>query len=188
MGSSIGNSSQGGRSVPRQLRLQLPADTALAQSRNRALWNDGRTAEEADFYTFGYSGRSTDEIFEAIEQAGVSTVLDVRFTPLSMYKPDFSKTNLRDILATRGLGYLHLPDLGVPRDIRAKAISSGDRAVIWEWYDQEIVPRFLGNLHRFFNIADHPVALMCVEIDPRACHRHRLFQGLEDLGLYGYDL
>jgi len=29
---------------------------------------------------------------------------------------------------------------------------------------------------------------MCVEADPTECHRHLLFQALEDNGLQGYDL
>lgn len=170
-------------------RLELPTDTLSVQMHNKALWNDGRSIQEADFFTFGYSGRPTGEILGLVKQAGVSTVVDIRFTPLSMYKPDFSKTNLRRIVEGHGLAYLHLPELGVPREVRAKAMRIGSRDVIWEWYDAEVVNRFVGrNLHRFLNMADHPIALMCVEIDPTACHRHRLFEALEDRGLRGFDL
>lgn len=156
---------------------------------NKACWNDGRTPEEADFYTLGYSGRPTNEILDAIKQAGVSTVVDIRFTPLSMYKPDFSKRNLERIITSHGLRYLHLRWLGVPREIRARAAEVGDLNLIWDWYDNAVVANFVGkNLHTFFNMAQHPLALMCTELDPRACHRHRLFQALEDRGLRGYDL
>lgn len=170
-------------------RLQLPTDSLGVQLRNKALWNDGRSIEGADFFTLGYSGRPTDEILELIKRAGVSTVVDIRFTPLSMYKPDFSKTNLRRIIEGHGLCYLHVRDLGVPREVRAKAIHTGSRDVIWKWYDAQVVDRFIGfNLHSFLNMADHPFALMCVEIDPTACHRHRLSEALEDRGLQGFDL
>lgn len=170
-------------------RLQLPTDSVGVQVRNKAIWNDGRSLDDADFFTFGYSGRPTEEILESVKRAGVSTVVDIRFTPLSRYKPDFSKSNLQRLVEGHGLCYLHIPELGVPREIRARATRTGSRHVIWEWYDVEVVDRFLGrNLHRFLNMADHPLALMCVEIDPTACHRHRLFQALEDRGLVGYDL
>ena len=39
-----------------------------------------------------------------------------------------------------------------------------------------------------FGVADHPVAFMCVELDPTACHRHRLSLALEEQGLRGFDL
>ena len=170
-------------------RLNLPTTSKSTQLRNRAFWNDSRSPEDADFFTFGYSGRPTEEILDALVEARVSTVVDIRDTPLSMYKPDFSKRNLQRIVESHGLSYLHLPWLGVPREVRAKAAEASDLTVIWDWYDSEVVATFLGrNLHRFYNFADHPVALMCVEIDPESCHRHRLFQALEDRGLHGFDL
>ena len=170
-------------------RIALPTSSKRIQVRNKACWNDGRSVQDANFFTFGYSGRSTDEIFEAVKEAGVSTVVDIRFTPYSMYKPDFSKRNLERIAKSHGLDYLHLQWLGVPREIRARAAEVRDLNVIWDWYDDVVVASFLGrNLNTFFNLADHPLALMCTEMDPSACHRHRLFQALEDRGLHGFDL
>ena len=170
-------------------RLKLPTSSKGQQVTSKALWNDGRSPADADFFTFGYSGRPTDEILEALRNAGVSTVVDIRFTPLSMYNPDFSKRNLQRIVEGYGLTYMHLRWLGVPREIRARAADAGDLNLIWDWYDREAIARFIGhNLHMFFNMADHPVALMCTEVDPKACHRHLLFQALEDRGLRGFDL
>jgi uncharacterized protein (DUF488 family) len=171
------------------LSYQLPSDPVRVQLDGRAIWNDGRSIEDADFFTFGYSGRPTEEVLDLLKSAGVATVVDIRFSPVSMYKPDFSKSNLCRIVEAHGLTYLHLPELGVPKAIRVLAAERGTRDVIWEWYDTNIVDEFVGtNLHFFLNIADHPMALMCVEIDPRACHRHRLFEALEDQGLRGFDL
>jgi len=170
-------------------RLVLPSASKSVQLHRKACWNDSRSPAVADFFTFGYSGRPTEEILDTLVQAGVSTVVDIRDTPLSMYKPDFSKSNLERIVERHGLSYLHIPWLGVPREIRARAAKVSDLTMIWDWYDSEVVATFLGrNLHRFLNFADHPVALMCVEIDPESCHRHRLFQALEDRGLRGFDL
>lgn len=170
-------------------RLALPSVSKSVQLHRKACWNDSRSPADADFFTLGYSGRPTEEILDALVQAGVSTVVDIRDRPLSMYKPDFSKRNLQRIVERHGLSYLHLRWLGVPREIRARAAEASDLTVIWDWYDREVVATFLGrNLHRFFNFAEHPVALMCVEIDPESCHRHRLFQALEDRGLHGFDL
>jgi uncharacterized protein (DUF488 family) len=169
--------------------LPLPTDSESVQLVNRSAWNGGRSVEDADFFTLGYAGRTIDEIVERLRKAGVSTLVDVRHAPVSMYKPEFSKGNLRRYLEVSGVGYLHLPDLGIPRDIRSLAIGKQDRTQLWEWYDHHVVEPFFGrNLHYFFNFADHPIALMCVESDPTACHRHRLVLALERRGLLAFDL
>lgn len=169
-------------------RLKLPSASAKVQAARRDLWNDGRSPEEADFFTIGYTGRKTEDLLATLIACGVQTLIDIRQNAVSMYRPELSKSNLRALVESKGIHYYHMPDLGVPRDIRAKAIAAGSREVIWEWYDEYVVEPYLRNLHWFFNAAEHPVALMCVEIDPCECHRHRLFIGLEQRGLRGYDL
>lgn len=144
--------------------------------------------ETADFYTVGYEGRTTEDLMSALTRAGVRTLLDIRFTPLSMYRPDLSKSNFQRRIEAAGMVYLHAPDCGVPKDIRAKSIATGTRDTIWEWYDANVInQRFEFNLHWFLNL-EHPVAMMCVECDPEECHRHRIFLALEKHGLRGYDL
>jgi len=121
--------------------------------------------------------------------SGVRTLLDIRQNAVSMYRPELSKANLQQAVEGRGLNYMHVPELGVPRDIRAKAIATGSRAVIWDWYDEHVAKPYVGrNLHQFLNSVEHPVALMCAELDPTECHRHRLCVMLEAQGLEGFDL
>jgi uncharacterized protein (DUF488 family) len=175
--------------VPQVNRLKLPTASAKRQMENKIRWNDGRSADAADFFTIGYTGRKTDELIATLLSNGVRTLVDVRQVPVSMYRPDLSKSNFARILAENGLHYVHMPELGVPRDIRAKAIETGSRDVIWEWYDEYVGAPYVGmNLHRFLNSVEHPVAMMCVEIDPQECHRHRLSVALEQMGLRGFDL
>jgi uncharacterized protein (DUF488 family) len=175
--------------MPQANRLKLPSASPRRQTENKALWNEARSPEAAHFFTVGYTGRPLDEILTLLVSSGVRTLADIRQYPVSMYRPELSKNNLRRSAEARGLIYAHLPELGVPRDIRALAIEAGTRDVIWDWYDRHIVSSYVGrNLHHFFNSIEHPVALMCVEIDPHECHRHRLSLALEGLGLIGYDL
>lgn len=175
--------------MPQKNRLNLPSATPKQQKENRFLWNEGRTSADADFFTLGYSGRRLEDLLLEFEACGITTLMDIRHNPVSMYRPELSKKNLRAALQSWGIEYLHLPELGVPRDIRAKAIASGTRDTIWEWYDRYIAePYVSANLHTFLNSADHPVVMMCVEADPSECHRHRLFMALEAMGLCGYDL
>lgn len=175
--------------MPQVHRLKLPSVPARVQAENKAKWNEARTAKDADFFTLGYTGRPLDELLGALQAAGVRSVVDIRQYPVSMYRPEVSKGNLARALAKCGIDYVHLPDLGVPRDVRALAIDAGKRDVIWDWYDTNVVEPYLGrNLHQFLNGLEHPVALMCVELDPSECHRHRLFLALEEWGLRGFDL
>jgi uncharacterized protein (DUF488 family) len=168
--------------------LKLPTKSARARADGRAFWNDGRTMETADFFTIGYEGRKTDELIATLRSAGVQCVLDVRFNPVSVYRPELSKANFEKLLARHGLSYFHIREWGVPRDIRAKGIEAGSREPIWEWYDDSVVEQFFQkNLHRFLNL-EHPVAMMCMERDPSECHRHLLFNALEAHGLRGFDL
>ena len=175
--------------MPQANRLKLPSTPAKQQVANKSLWNESRSPNAADFFTIGYSGRKTDVLLQTLVEASVRTLVDVRQNPVSMYRPDLSKRNLQQLVEALGMHYLHLPELGVPRDIRAKAIATGNRDVIWAWYDEYVVGPYLGgNLHQFFNAVEHPAAFMCTELDPTECHRHRLFVALEEKGLKGFDL
>jgi uncharacterized protein (DUF488 family) len=159
------------------------------QLQRREAWNDDRSRESADFFTVGYVGRTVQQIIALLTSHAIATLVDIRFTPVSQYRPEFSKRNLQTAVEGAGLSYLHVPSLGVPRDIRGRAVGESDRSEIWDWYDRVVVDRFARrNMHEFFNAAEHPVAFMCVEADPTSCHRHRLSLGLERVGLRGFDL
>ena len=171
-----------------QRPLKLPTNPARVRAENKALWNEARSLDGADFFTVGYEGRKIDDLIAALKSAEVQSILDIRHTPLSMYRPELSKSNFQRRVEDEGFQYFHSPEWGVPKDIRAKAITAGTRDPIWQWYDDYVVDKFFArNLHWFLNLA-HPVAMMCVEADPTECHRHRLFIALERQGLRGFDL
>jgi uncharacterized protein (DUF488 family) len=168
--------------------LKLPSRPARVRAESKALWNEARSVEQADFFTMGYEGRRMEDLISALRAANVRLLLDIRHSPVSMYRPELSKQNFRELLAREGFEYLHIPQWGVPRAVRAQAIEAGSREPIWEWYDENVVePFFAKNLHRFLNM-EHPLAMMCMEADPVECHRHRLFLALEKQGLRGFDL
>jgi uncharacterized protein (DUF488 family) len=171
-----------------QRPLKLPTKPARARAESKALWTEARSPQWADFFTLGYEGRTTKELFDALLGAGVQCVLDIRYNPVSMYRPELSKNNLQQALGRKGLAYFHLREWGVPRSVRAKAAQTGTRETIWQWYDECVIgPHFRRNLHRFLNFG-YPVAMLCMECDPRECHRHRIFMALESQGLRGFDL
>lgn len=168
--------------------LKLPANSRRVREQNKVLWNEARSPDRADFFTLGYEGRSLIDIVHLLKKAEVRSLLDIRHSPVSMYRPELSKSNLRRTIEETGIHYVHVREWGVPRLVRAHAVEEGTRDTIWDWYDASIVDRYFErNLHWFLNL-DHPVAMMCVEADPTECHRHLLFNALERHGLRGFDL
>jgi hypothetical protein len=171
-----------------QRPLKLPTKSARARADSKALWNEARSPKNADFFTLGYEGRTTKDIFSLLLDANVQCVIDIRHNPISMYRPEMSKRNLQRSLEQSGVCYFHLREWGVPRDVRARAVETGTRDAIWRWYDEMVIaPNFGRNLHRFLNFG-YPVAMLCMECDPTECHRHRIFMALENQGLRGFDL
>ena len=139
--------------------LKLPSNPLKFQIKNRSLWNDARDLGTADFFTTSYSGRNPQEFASSLVAAGVQSLIDIRFTPVSQYRPEFSKENLRKLMADGGIEYIHRRGLGSPPDIRGLVVGSESRDFIWEWYDQHISRAWFGrNLTDFFNSAEHPVA------------------------------
>ncbi|MBI4295196.1 MAG: DUF488 domain-containing protein [Chloroflexi bacterium] len=169
--------------------LKLPEKSMGEQKESKISWNLEHATSQPDFYTIGYSGRDINGFIDTLRKAGIATLVDIRFSPVSRFKPIFSKDNLKRALESNGIAYVHRPDWGVPRDIRAYSLAKQNRDDIWAWYDSNILPNVVKkNLDGFFNSMEHPIALMCVEYDPTECHRHRLFLGLERLGFRGRDL
>ncbi|MDN4185457.1 MAG: DUF488 domain-containing protein [Dehalococcoides mccartyi] len=170
-------------------KLNLPTNNAIEQRKNKTKWNIKHSTSSPDFFTIGYSGQDIDSFLNTLINVNVATLVDVRFTPVSQFKPQFSKNNLKNALTSKGIHYIHKPDWGVPKEIRANSVGKNTRADIWTWYDSNIIPLIIKrNMDEFFNCLEHPVAFMCVEYDPTECHRHRIFIGLEQLGLKGRDL
>jgi uncharacterized protein (DUF488 family) len=92
---------------------------------------------------------------------------------------------LQRILETSGIRYIHYAELGVPKKIRLELASSGDWDWFFKWYDDNVIPR-LKELN--LQALQPPIAIMCLELDPTKCHRHRIALALEKRGLRGLDL
>ncbi|MGD1237279.1 DUF488 family protein [Mycobacterium seoulense] len=138
--------------------------------------SDMHTAQAA-VMTVGYQGREVDQLVEDLSVAGVEIVVDVRLTPLSR-KPGLSKTKLAEALRWAGIGYVHLPQLGNPRDNRAAYRNAEAHAV----------RRFRGLLESpdARDAVDHlrelasrnVIALLCFERDPEQCHRALIIEAM----------
>ena len=134
-------------------------------------------AAQADVMSVGYQGRDADELVGELVAAGVAMVVDVRLTPLSR-KPGLSKNKLAEALRFAGIDYLHLPELGNPRDNRTAYRNA-------EAHARRRFRRLLGSadardaVDRLQGLASQKViALLCFERDPGQCHRALIIEAM----------
>jgi uncharacterized protein (DUF488 family) len=102
--------------------------------------------------------------------AGVAIVVDVRLTPISR-KPGLSKTKLAAVLGEAGIRYVHLKELGNPRDNR-DGFRIGDTDSRNRYANVLDSPQGSDALHAIRTLmTEGPVALLCFEHDHTTCHR-----------------
>lgn len=120
--------------------------------------------------TIGYEGRTADQLLEALRDRSIDLLVDVRLTPLSR-KPGLSKRGLAERLASAGIRYLHVPELGNPKDNR-DGFRAGDersRGRFRELLSADDASAALDELQELAQ--EHVIALLCFERDAGECHR-----------------
>ena len=133
--------------------------------------------------TIGYEGASISEFVAALEGEGVSVLVDVRDVPWSR-KPDFCKFPLSAALNDAGIEYTHLQALGNPEDGR-DAAKSGDVDLYRSIYASQLAsePAAAALAEVTALAANGLPCLMCLERDPKSCHRNMIAETLESRGL-----
>ncbi|MHA1813331.1 MAG: DUF488 family protein [Candidatus Thorarchaeota archaeon] len=147
-----------------------------------------KRARQNVVYTAGYSQKTIEQFIELLQKAGVNLLIDVRRNPVSQHRPEFSARRLKQRLSDSGIEYVHLPELGVPSRVRKK-LYAGEMsyAELFEWYDRTVLETNRLN-HLQALIEGKTVCLMCTEISPTLCHRHRIALALVERGWKTLDL
>ena len=138
-------------------------------------------------HPIGYEASSPADFDQALADAGVEVVVDVRAVALSR-RAGFSKTALSARLKAQGLEYLHLRGLGDPKEGREAARAGDyDRFVaVFSAHMQTSVAQ--ADLSQLVLLAQtQRVALLCYEADPTACHRSIVARELARIGQSGID-
>jgi uncharacterized protein (DUF488 family) len=131
-------------------------------------------------FTIGYEQhRSPDSLIDALRDAGVRRLVDVRELPLSRRK-GFSKTALAAALDDAEIEYEHVRALGNPKAYRelyrSGRVSEGEA-------------RYRAHLHNGSypalielseTLDEAPTCLLCFEASHDACHRAVIVDALED--------
>jgi uncharacterized protein (DUF488 family) len=137
---------------------------------------------EPTLHTIGYGARTLDQLVDVLKTHRIEYVLDVRTSPYSRFKPQFSREALEAAFEARGIRYLFLGDTlgGQPRD--PACYTDGK-------VDYETVRRqgfFQAGMERLRQVHQQRLraALMCSEGRPEQCHRSKLIgQALAAAGI-----
>lgn len=121
-------------------------------------------------YTIGYQGLDIETFISRLNQAKVTSIVDVRELPLSRMK-GFSKSAFGKHLEAAGIAYVHVPALGCPKPIRNRFREDRDWAAytcgFLAYLETQKAP--VNELAKLAN--DTTVCLVCFEADYAKCHR-----------------
>lgn len=131
-------------------------------------------------YTIGYQGATVADFLDALTDAGVTLLVDVRRIASSR-RPGFAKSALAANLEKAGIAYRHLRSVGTPADGRAAA-RSGDHAgmkrIFLEHLATDEAQAGLAELEALLGTSER-VCIMCFEDDPAHCHRTLVADALQ---------
>jgi uncharacterized protein (DUF488 family) len=129
-------------------------------------------------FTIGYEGATVGEFLNALTEAGVKRVIDVRAVPNSR-RPGFSKTPLRNALAEADIDYVHLRALGTPADGRAAARAGRHDDLVRIYAGQLELPEAIAEGAQMLDLAGEKAsAVLCYEREPAECHRTLLLSAV----------
>jgi uncharacterized protein (DUF488 family) len=145
----------------------------------------GAPDRNAGLVTIGYEGRTLDDYLAQLRAAKVTLLCDVRRNPVSR-KKGFSRRALAAACAEAGIGYAHLPELGIASAERKEVRTTADREALFGRYERETLTRetaALTQIERWIRHDLQCVALTCFERDPCECHRRCVAKALSKSGL-----
>lgn len=127
----------------------------------------GTIEEMTQLFTIGHSAHTAEHLADLLLRAGVTVVADVRSQPFSRWHPQHSQDAMRTQLDRAGIGYVHLGDRlgGRPAGVRpAGGFDLIARSAAFRDGLDELIER----------CETTPVAVLCAEENPAACHRNLL--------------
>jgi uncharacterized protein (DUF488 family) len=131
--------------------------------------------------TIGYEGARPDDFVTTLQLVKVQIVVDIRDRAQSR-RPGFSKSSLRENLEKNGIEYLHLKELGDPKEGR-DAARSGDMNKFRRIYAAVLESQQASDaLAKIADLAkEMHVCLLCYERDHHECHRKIVADRLESV-------
>ena len=148
------------------------AESILSKAEYAEIRKQDKKEATPCLFTLGYEGKSIDLYLDQLKKHNISTVIDVRNNPLSR-KFGFSKKQLVKFVPLVGTEYVHLPELGIPANMRRNLDSDKAYSNLFKYYEAKILPQQTKSLTliKDFLRRRKRVTLTCFEADYRSCHR-----------------
>lgn len=126
-------------------------------------------------FSIGYEGISIDKYLDKLISNNVFVLVDVRKNPISR-KYGFSKSQLQRYVESVGISYVHLPELGVPSELRQNLNDATAYKLLFKQYVDNILSKQSNIVDKLSNLIyeKRRVALTCFEADHNCCHRSRI--------------
>jgi hypothetical protein len=127
------------------------------------------------FFTIGYEGQSVESYLNRLIENDIRLLVDVRRNPLSR-KYGFSKGALSSLCEAFGIAYLHIPNLGIPGELRRNLDGQDDYEQLFTHYEQEVLPRNTKSIKYLTELLSEyrRLAITCFEREHVQCHRDRI--------------
>ena len=135
---------------------------------------------QSTIFTIGHSTRTLPEFVAILRASDVSVVVDVRSVPRSRHNPQFNKETLPAALKAKGIGYVHMPDIGgLRRPVRGSVNTAWRNKSFRGYADYMQTKEFAEQLLHLIALArENCVAIMCAEALPWRCHRSLIADAL----------
>lgn len=176
-----------GNTLVRYVYLKYPHYTCQSQVIEKILtpdeiaqvsnwWNLDKTQ---CLFTLGYEGLSIDAYLNKLILNNIKLLVDVRKNPISM-KYGFSKTKFRSYLENARIKYVHIPEFGIPSNLRQDLDSPEAYEKLFKYYSSEILPKQLEAIKKLKILINKykRVVLTCFEKEHYKCHRHKISEHL----------
>jgi uncharacterized protein (DUF488 family) len=139
----------------------------------------------ATVFTVGHSTHTLDELIRILRKFGIARLVDVRTVPRSARNPQFNRETLPAALATEGIAYVHLPELGGFRHARPDSANTGWRNASFRGFaDYMQTDGFRDGMQKLIDLAEMgKSAILCAEAVPWRCHRSLIGDALTARGL-----
>jgi uncharacterized protein (DUF488 family) len=136
-------------------------------------------------FTVGHSTLPIDKFLALLAAYGIEQLCDVRTVPRSRRNPQFNSDALGASLASAGISYVPMRELGGLRKPRPDSPNAGWRNESFRGYaDYMQTEEFANGLERLIELAsERRTAIMCAEAVPWRCHRSLVADALAVRGI-----
>jgi uncharacterized protein (DUF488 family) len=139
-----------------------------------------REGGAATVYSIGYERRTGDELVNALHDAGVEYLADVRDKAVSR-RPEFGGRAVQALCERAGIEYEPWPELGAPQEQRDALHQTGDFNRFLRVFRSHAQATMGQPLERLAAIVrERRVALLCYERAHEECHRSIIAELLAD--------